>query len=292
VDNSDERIRWGTEKRLEFIEFRTFWEGGVNRGDITKRFGVSVPQASNDLTQYQKLAPANLRYDSSEKRYVAGPGFTPRFMKPDADRYLVQLKGVSDRVLSFDETWIARPPDFDGMPVPTRRIDPALLKRLIGVIRTETSIEVLYQSMNRNRPDAIWRRITPHAFAHDGLRWHVRAFCHVDNKFKDFIISRCRELRDEDAPGAKASDDRPWNSFLDVILKPNPALTPSQRETIALDYEMTAGFAKTTVRCALLYYFEKRLRLDMEAGKDKPHEKPVVIHNIADFVKARDTAMA
>ena len=39
-------MRWGVEKRLEFIEFRLFWEGGINRADIMERFGVSVPQAS------------------------------------------------------------------------------------------------------------------------------------------------------------------------------------------------------------------------------------------------------
>ena len=29
-----ERMRWGVEKRLEFIEFRLLWEGGINRVDI------------------------------------------------------------------------------------------------------------------------------------------------------------------------------------------------------------------------------------------------------------------
>ena len=38
------RMRWGVEKRLEFIEFRLYWEGGINRADITEQFGVSVPQ--------------------------------------------------------------------------------------------------------------------------------------------------------------------------------------------------------------------------------------------------------
>lgn len=271
--------------------FRVFWEGGVNRSDITQRFGVSVPQASNDLTLYQKLAPANLRYDSSEKRYVQTPEFEPRFMKPNADRYLTQLKAVSDHILTLDDTWLFRPPDFDGMPVPTRRVDPAVLKRLIAAIRTERSIEILFQSMNPKRPEEIWRRITPHAFAHDGLRWHVRAFCHTESKFKDFIISRCHELRGEDSPGAKASDDRQWQVFFDVVLKPNPELTPKQREAVALDYEMLDGFATTKVRRALLCYFEKRLRLDIE-GKDKPAEKPVIIHNRDEFIKARDAAMA
>ena len=50
-------LRWGVEQRLEFIEFRLLWEGGVNRSDITKHFGVSVPQASKDLTQYQGDRP-------------------------------------------------------------------------------------------------------------------------------------------------------------------------------------------------------------------------------------------
>ena len=62
-------LRWGVERRLEFIEFRLFWEGWINRGDLTRFFGVSVPQASKDLSQYQELAPGNMEYDKSERRY-------------------------------------------------------------------------------------------------------------------------------------------------------------------------------------------------------------------------------
>jgi hypothetical protein len=36
-------LKWGVERRLEFIEFRLFWEGGVNRSDIIDMFGVSSP---------------------------------------------------------------------------------------------------------------------------------------------------------------------------------------------------------------------------------------------------------
>ena len=292
MDKSDERIRWGTEQRLEFIEFRTFWEGGVNRSDITEKFGVSVPQASSDLALYQRLEPTNLRYDSSEKRYVPSANFLPRFLKPSADSYLMQLKAVSDRVIQLEDTWIVRPPDIDAMPVPARRLEPAILKRFIAAIRAEASVEILYQSMNPMRPEAVWRRITPHAFAHDGLRWHVRAHCHIESKFKDFILSRCRELRNEEAPGARRDQDRQWTSFFDVILKPNPELTESQRHTIALDYDMPDGQVVIPVRCALLYYFEKRLRLDVDSKKDRPAEKPVIVANWKEFVKARDAAVA
>ena len=60
-------MRWGVEKRLEFIEFRLYWEGGINRADITGQFGVSVPQASKDLNLYVAKAPGNLFYDKSVK---------------------------------------------------------------------------------------------------------------------------------------------------------------------------------------------------------------------------------
>lgn len=292
VDNQDERRRWGTDQRLEFIEFRLFWEGGVNRSDITDYFGVSVPQASNDLTKYKELAGDNIHYDASAKRYLPTANFRPRFMKPSADRYLSQLKAVTDGVMSRDETLIEQLPSTDSMPIPGRRIEPQTLKAILDAIRSNHSIEIHYQSMNPNRAEAIWRRITPHALGHDGMRWHTRAYCHLERKFKDFIVSRCRGIRKEDEPGSRAEDDKHWQTIFEVILKPNPALTPSQQQTIAMDYQMTKGRLVLPIRCALLYYFEKRLRLDMDPSKDKPAEKPVVVENWDEFVKARDAAMA
>src|SRR5579875_2745678 len=116
-------LRWGVEQRLEFIEFRLFWEGGLNRADITRYFGVSVPQASKDLSQYQELAPDNLVYDRSEKRYFAAKTFTPRFLKPDPDRYLSQLRLIADGAVSREKSWVARPPSFETLPMPHRHVD-------------------------------------------------------------------------------------------------------------------------------------------------------------------------
>jgi hypothetical protein len=50
MDNDRSELRWGVEQRLEFIEFRLFWEGHVNRSDVMEKFGLSVNQASSDLT--------------------------------------------------------------------------------------------------------------------------------------------------------------------------------------------------------------------------------------------------
>jgi hypothetical protein len=287
-DDSGTKRRWGAEQRLEFIEFRAFWEGGVNRSDLTERFGVSVPQASNDLTQYRELAPSNLLYDSSAKRYVAAAEFVPHFLDLNPERYLAQLRAKAEGIITLEDTWIGVAPDAQSMPVPSRRVQPNLFRSLLAVIRDGTSIEAQYQSMSPMRPEAIWRRITPHAFGSDGLRWHVRGFCHIDGVFKDFILSRWRGLRDAGSPGAAGEDDLDWHETFDVVLEPNPALSAGQRQAVAWEYDMPKGRTALAVRKALLYYLKKRLRLDVEG--DSPAETPVVVANRQGFEDALASA--
>lgn len=281
-----ERIRWGTERRLEFIEFRAFWEGGVNRGEITERFGVSVPQASVDLSLYQSLAPENLHYDSSRKRYVATKEFKPRFLRPSAEHYLLQLRSVADGVIDLDDTWMSRAPTADAMPIPHARVVPEVLKDLLEVIRAQQSVEISYQSLSLRNPDRLWRRITPHAFGFDGIRWHVRAFCHRDNTFKDFLLSRCASTRSRAAPGAPGADDDAWNEFFEVVLDPHPQLSASQRHAIELDYGMEGGQLRLRVRLALLFYFNKRLRLDVATPDADPQQNPLVVANLTEYEAA------
>ncbi len=103
-------LRWGVEQRLEFIEFRLFWEGQVDRGDLMDAFGVSVNQASTDLNRYIGMAPDNMVYDKSARAYIRGSTFDPMFLKPDASRYLSQLRSVADGILDRANAWIGQFP--------------------------------------------------------------------------------------------------------------------------------------------------------------------------------------
>jgi predicted DNA-binding transcriptional regulator YafY len=283
-DRDVAKIRWGAEQRLEFIEFRAYWEGGVNRSDITERFGVSVPQASNDLAQYRELAADNLVYDASAKRYIAAAKFKPLFLSPNPDRYLSQLRAKAEGIISLQETWIGAAPAAEAMPIPARRVDADLFRQLLAVVRDKASVEVRYHAMSAERPEGLWRRITPHAFASDGLRWHVRGYCHLDDNFKDFILSRWRGLRNPAAGGASAEMDKDWQGTFPVVLQPNPVLSEAQQEAVAWEYEMPDGRVALPVRRALLYYLKKRLRLDV--GHDTPAERPVVVANRDEFEQA------
>jgi len=283
-----QRLRWGIERRLEFVEFRLYWEGGVNRSDIVSEFDVSVPQASKDLTLYQEQAPENIRYDRSLKRYFATENFKPKFIKLDADAYLRHLTDVKCEPAGVGLSQV----EADRLQVPHRRIRPDVLRSVLTAARSEQSIEIYYQSMSTTKTEPMWRRISPHAFGSDGLRWHVRAFCHVDEKFKDFIVSRCLKVRSAQPTSARPEDDRFWGRYFSIILRPNPRLTTGQQEIIAEDFGMQGSEVAVPVRQAMLYYFSKRLRLDVAEEFDDPREAPVVIKNRAAFDAALSEAMS
>jgi hypothetical protein len=272
-------LKWGVERRLEFIEFRLFWEGGVNRSDIIGMFDVSVPQASKDLTLYQEWAPHNALYDKSAKRYVASPQFSPIFQKPDPDGYLSRLRSLAEGLTEPSESWIANPPQADIALTPRREVDSGVLRAVLGAVRQSRSIEIYYQSMCRERADPMWRRMTPHAFGYDGFRWHARAYCHIDKKFKDFLLPRILGVRGTREPGASADQDRQWNDTFDVEIGPHPDLTHSQKIVVAKDYGMKDGRAILTVRYAMLFYVLKRLGLLGDATKQSPRTQHIVALN-------------
>lgn len=272
-------MRWGVEKRLEFIEFRLFWEGAINRADLVENCMVSVPQASKDLAVYQERAPGNMEYDPRGKRYVAAEKFTLRFLDPDPYVYLGQLRSVAEGTASASDAWIAELPDADVALTPKRGVDIEVLRKVLVAVREGDSIDVFYQSMNAERPEPLWRRMTPHAFGYDGFRWHVRAFCHLENKFKDFLLPRILEVGEKGKSGAASKQDWLWNNFFDVQIGPHPDLTGSQKKVVAKDYGFEDGIGVLAVRYAMLFYVLKRLGLLGDASRQSARTQHIVILN-------------
>jgi hypothetical protein len=275
VENDRSELRWGVEQRLEFIEFRLFWEGHVNRSDVMEKFGLSVNQASSDLSRYIRLAPANMTYDKSLRTYVRNTDFTSVFNKLDAGRYLAQLRSLADDIMNTNDTWIAELPSYDAAPTPARGVDPVILRSVVGAIRRSQAIEVRYQSLSR--PEPCWRWIAPHAIGFDGFRWHTRAFCKIDEVFKDFLLSRIISTRNVEASEITEEADADWQEHVTLEIGPHPELSESQRKVIALDYGMREGKAEIQVRRALLYYALKRLGLDDNAPARPPQEQQIVL---------------
>jgi len=277
MDNDRSELRWGVEQRLEFIEFRLFWEGHVNRSDLMDQFGVSVNQASTDLNRYIGFAPDNMVYDKSARTYVRGSEFKPQFLEPDASRYLAQLRSVADGILDREDSWIADLPPYASAPTPVRGVSPVKLRSVVGAIRRSEAVEVRYQSLSS--PEPRWRWIAPHAIAFDGFRWHTRAFCLTDDCFKDFLLSRILDIRGSRESEVSASDDSDWLSEVTLEVGPHPELSETQAKVIALDYGMRGGKAKIRVRRALLHYALRRLGLDTDPAARRPQDQQIVLLN-------------
>lgn len=270
-------LRWGVERRLEFIEFRLFWDGQVNRSDLVAIFDISMNQASTDLNRYISLAPANMAYDKSGRSYVRTDNFTPLFLEPDAGRYLTQLRSVADGILDPSDAWIGQLPSYDAAPTPVRGVDANTLRSVIGAIRRSEAIEVKYQSLTR--PEPRWRWIAPHSIGFDGFRWHTRAFCLTDESYKDFLLSRMIGTRGTKPSEVGADGDADWNEQVTLEIGPHPELSETQQKVIALDYGMRSGRAKIPVRKALLYYALKRLGLDTNPTARRPQDQQIVLLN-------------
>lgn len=281
MNNPNQQTRdlvWSALQRLQFIEFRLLWEGHVNRSDLIEAFNISVPQSTLDFREYMERAPGNMDYDKRRRHYFPMPTFKPAFISNSAEGYLSQLValGISGEEQSHPGLIGATPP-FDVLPSLERRVDRETLQQLLKAIRENLSIEIHYQSLSTETPS--WRRISPHALATDGLRWHIRAFCHSKGDFRDFVLGRIMAVRGEQLSEVSAATDTEWNEHVKVVIAPNPDLTPDQKKIIERDYAMRRGKAEIFVRRALLFYLKRRLGVE-EANPKMPAAQQVVIAKI------------
>lgn len=268
--------RWGQERRIEFIDFRLHWDGRVNRSDLIEFFRISVPQASLDFARYLELAPQNIEYDRSEKAYLATPQFQPLVAAGEAKGYLNQLLGVSSQVLEREASFLGWTPPLGAVSFPGRKIEASVLRRVLAAIRRKRMLQVEYQSMNRSNPTV--RAISPHAVGFDGFRWHVRAYCHERNDFRDFVFAQILNVASDEESTADPLTDAAWTNMVDVILAPHPDLKEGQRRAIELDYGMQDGRISFQTRQALLFYVLRRLGLDRPA-QGTPQSQQIVLVN-------------
>ena len=270
-------MNWNVERRYEFIEFRLYWQGNINRSDLMEAFGISVQQASKDLTNYIEGRKSNLTYDKRLRTYLRGKNFKPRYFQPDAAEYFAQLQAVEHGLVAEEQSWISFFPSYAATPIPARGVDPEVLREVLSAIREKNALQITYQSMSRPEPTARW--IEPHALAFDGFRWHARAFCQNDQVFKDFLLSRIVEVGGQGPVTAEPNADDAWYREVVLEIGPHPDLSENQRRAIEMDYGMEEGRTQIAVRRALLFYALKRLGLDTDPAARRPQDQQIVLLN-------------
>lgn len=279
-----QKKRWGAERRLEFIDFRLYWEGRINRSDLVEFFGISVPQASTDLSRYQSMAPRNMAYDSSGKSYCVTDEFRPVFISPNSDSYLSELLSVGMNLRSKNESFIGWFPDLGVIPLSKRWIDPTVLSQVLKAIKSRYDLHVRYQSMSGGEATLRW--ISPHALGFDGFRWHIRGYCHTHSQFRDFLFARISSIATERPSETDPSQDAAWNRSVVVKIGPHPLLSEAKKKAVELDYGMSNGETSIEVRGALLFYLLRRMGLENGSEKRPPETQQIVLLNREDVVAA------
>lgn len=273
-------VKWSQERRLQFIDFRLQWEGKINRRDVTDFFNISVPQASADISRYAELAPQNLHYDSSSRTYVATPGFTPYFETTGAKQYLSQLLALEQQILTGDQAFLAFRPPIASVPLPSRTIEPHTLALMLRAIAGGGMLQIRYQAITREEDQT--RYISPHAFGYDGVRWHVRAYCHLRGGFRDFVFGRILSAEQPIASNIDPASDREWHTQVKLVLEPDESLGPEQRHGVEIDYGMKNGKVTISCRQAMLFYTLRTLNFEL-SGLPRKGERQVVISNLAEI---------
>ncbi|MDQ9091638.1 WYL domain-containing protein [Pseudoalteromonas haloplanktis] len=259
-----------TRKRFHFIELIVQWEGRLTTNHLQQHFAISRSSASSIIQDYLQVFPQSLSYNASLKGYEASSGFMPSLNDLDLNIYLK---------LAYQSPATCNVEYFTCLNSPLSNISPSKVRGVLQALSAKMRVDVGYASVAS--PEFESRIISPHNLVYDGMRWHVRAYCEKNRDFRDFVLTRFNgEYEFEGEAQYDQTHDTLWQTQLDVVIEPDPRLTPERAHIIALDHQMTkqanGRYQRTiSVRAALLLYLLKQLHLD--SYQIKPEAQQIIL---------------
>ena len=271
-------FRWDLLLRYRFIETIALWEGRLTTRHLCDTFGIGRQQASKDINNYiREVGPQNLEYDKFLKGYKPTPEFLPQVTQGLADEYL-HLMARNNELMNVFESLSLNVANVEVLTLPVRDVKPDILRPIMQAARQQKRLDVDYVSINN--PDREGRIIVPHTLVYTGLRWHVRAWCEKNQQYRDFVLSRFRdipEIMDDSAHGQ--SGDTEWNTQVTIRIIPDPRLTKAQQDVVQVDYGMENGALEVGTRGKLVPYALKLLHVDLEERLEDPMAQQIIVEN-------------
>tara|TARA_R110000850_G_scaffold52260_1_gene126520 strand:+ start:1555 stop:2523 length:969 start_codon:yes stop_codon:yes gene_type:complete len=268
--------KWQRDRRA-FIEHRIYWHGSIGLADLMDVMEISRAQASKDVNGYISDHPDHLHYDKSARTYVMGQAFEAHYLSIDPAEYLADLAAIARGAAVPKSDWVIDLPDILAPTIPARGLKPSIVRNVLLACAQRRSLAVSYQSMSS--PEPTRRDIAPHGIAHDGFRWHARAWCGRDGVFKDFVLGRILTSSLSDISDIDPASDADWSETVSLKIAAHPELSENQRRVIELDYGMADGVAEISVRKSLLFYTLKRLGLDTDPNLRRPQDQHIILVN-------------
>lgn len=237
-------------QRLNYLEFKIHFTGQISRNDLIQRFGISEAAATRDLAIYRKNAPGNIELDNASKIYKITNDFQTVFTAEVAPKAALRalIHGIGD-----DFGVPPQPLIPCELPTPLHSPDINVLSVVSRAIFGQRVMSIRYLSASGSSGT---REIIPFAFAGNGLRWHVRAYDRLRNRFGDFVVNRilAAKIKTGETPDSselKDQDDQ-WNRMVELEVVAHPDY--EQKAMIELEYGMIDGVLKHKARAAMVGY--------------------------------------
>ncbi|MBT4520522.1 MAG: WYL domain-containing protein [Halieaceae bacterium] len=275
-------IRWDQLLRYRYIEIIVLWEGRLTTRHLCDTFGIGRQQASKDINKYiREIGPDNLEYDKHLKGYKPTTDFVPQLTQGLADEYL-NLMARNNELSNVFESLSLNVANVESLSIPVRDVRPEVLRPIMQAARQRRRLDVNYVSVAN--PDYEGRIIVPHTLVHTGLRWHVRAWCEKNLEYRDFVLSRFRDIPDiMDESEHSVEGDTAWNTRVTICLVPDARLSKDQQRVIERDYGMEDGVLRVTTRAKLVHYALKLLQIDLQLAPMEPTAQQITVQNRAEL---------
>lgn len=239
-------------ERLRYIEFCLKFLGAFSRSDLIDKFGIGTAAASRDISLYKEKAPQNFSHSSNSKNFALNNSWESLF-EFSSSEVLNLLTGRT--VQSNNRSYISN----DILDV----IDDPKIDIIASLSRAIFNKKVVQVDYFSNSSGFSTKLLIPHAYIHNGSRWHVRAYDRTKSRFADFLISRFRKLEniDEDVlDNEYQSNDNQWNRIVDLEIIPHPDYP--HPEAVIYEFNMEDGVLRKSIRASSVGYFLQKLKVD------------------------------
>lgn len=272
---AEEQLSHQQKQAFRAIELIAQWEGRLNTSHLTKLLAITRQSASRLINDYKAIYPAYLNYNASLKCYEPSQLFSPNTSASGLEAY-TQL--MADRFAESDDS---QSDDLSVLRMTSGHHTPSplIVRPIIQAIQNRLRLDVAYASITS--PDFEERIICPHTLINDGHRWHVRAWCEKNQDFRDFVLTRIRDVFDaEGISPVGREQDQGWNTWVTFSIEPDPRLNAARRRIVAMDYGMSADVSgnltrEYRVRAALLIYWLQQLRVDRY--RERPEAQQIIL---------------
>lgn len=256
--------------RFAFIETRLYWEDGLAAKDLVAAFDLSRQTAQAVIDDYRTRYPDQMEYDAAKKRHVMMEGFKPRHISPRSIDFLDFLRGDSLRKHYLDEEcdWSALDVyDVDRLLRPA--IPRHIMQPILAALRHKQTLCIEYRSKYDNPIRS--RIISPNKLVFADDRYHLLAYCHVLNKYIDFVLSRILSVEPAHEDWVPVAENcEKWRQTV-LRFRPNPELPEEVRDTLLRNYaKKTEDVWEISCTQDAAYYIRRKLKQQLDQERKIP----------------------